>query len=103
MNPTGDPPDNTNWSGVIEAVTADQPPSSPGPVSLYVLDGSNLQVMIVDRDIYRVLLSNVCHLVLDVDDRKFTGACRVVNWNVLGESRQVLVFSTARDGSFFRS
>lgn len=44
VNPTGDPPDNTNWSGVIEVVPADQPPSSPGPVSLYVLDGSTLQV-----------------------------------------------------------
>lgn len=46
VNPTGDPPDNTNWSGVIEVVPADQPPSSPGPVSLYVLDGSTLQVII---------------------------------------------------------
>lgn len=45
VNPTGDPPDNTNWSGVIEAVPADQPPSSPGPVTLYVLDGSTLQVI----------------------------------------------------------
>lgn len=44
VNPTGDPPDNTNWSGVIEAVPANQPPSSPGPVSLYVLDGSTLQL-----------------------------------------------------------
>lgn len=44
VNPSGDPPDNTNWSGVIEVVPADQPPSSPGPVSLYVLDGSTLQV-----------------------------------------------------------
>lgn len=44
VNPTGDPPDNTNWSGVIEAVPANQPPSSPGPVSIYVLDGSTLQL-----------------------------------------------------------
>lgn len=44
VSPTGDPPDNTNWSGVIEAIPADQPPSSPGPASLYVLDGSTLQV-----------------------------------------------------------
>lgn len=44
VNPTGDPPDNTNWSGVIEVVPVNQPPSSPGPVSLYVLDGSTLQL-----------------------------------------------------------
>lgn len=44
VNPTGEPPDNTNWSGVIEAVPANQPPSSPGPVSLFVLDGSTLQL-----------------------------------------------------------
>lgn len=44
VSPTGDPPDNTNWSGVLEAVPANQPPSSPGPVSLYVLDGSTLQL-----------------------------------------------------------
>ncbi|CAM9302958.1 unnamed protein product, partial [Sphacelaria rigidula] len=44
VSPTGEPPDNTNWSGVLEAIPADQPPSSPGPVSLYVLNGSTLQV-----------------------------------------------------------
>ncbi|CAM9134345.1 unnamed protein product [Discosporangium mesarthrocarpum] len=44
VNPTGDPLDNTNWSGTLEAVPIDQPPSSPGPVSLYVLDGYSLQV-----------------------------------------------------------
>lgn len=44
VNPTGDPPDNTNWSGVIEAVPVNQPPSSPGPVSIFVLDGSTLQL-----------------------------------------------------------
>ncbi len=44
VNPTGDPPDNTNWSGVLEAVPVNQPPSSPGPVSIFVLDGSTLQL-----------------------------------------------------------
>lgn len=51
VNPTGDPPDNTNWSGVIEAAPADQPPSSPGPVSLYVLDGSTLQVTLANKNL----------------------------------------------------
>jgi hypothetical protein len=36
VNPTGTPPDNTNWSGTLDATPADQKPTAPVSVSLAV-------------------------------------------------------------------
>lgn len=80
VNPTGEPPDNTNWSGVIEAVPVDQPPSSPGPVSIYVLDGSTLQVhMEVPAESGG---SDITQYVIDVDTVSTFSSTGLVSYTV---------------------
>lgn len=80
VNPTGDPPDNTNWSGVIEAVPVDQPPSSPGPVSIYVLDGSTLQLhMEVPSESGG---SNITQYLIDVDSVSTFSSTSLVTFTV---------------------
>lgn len=80
VNPTGDPPDNTNWSGVIEAVPVDQPPSSPGPVSIYVLDGSTLQVhMEVPTESGG---SDITQYIIDVDSVSTFSSTGLVSYTV---------------------
>ncbi|KAG5186910.1 hypothetical protein JKP88DRAFT_308703, partial [Tribonema minus] len=44
VDPDHDPPDNTNWSDTVSATPTNKPPTSPGDVVVYVLDGATLQV-----------------------------------------------------------
>ncbi|CAM9684288.1 unnamed protein product, partial [Phaeothamnion confervicola] len=50
VDPSGVPPDNTNWSGTLSARPSDQNPGMSGAVMLYVLNGSTLKVHVVAPD-----------------------------------------------------
>jgi len=46
VNPTGTPPDNTQWSSTISAEPADQVPDEPESLWLYVVNGTVVQLQL---------------------------------------------------------
>ena len=46
VNPTGSPPDNTNWSGTLSAKPQDRVPTAPVWVALAVRSGTSLAVTV---------------------------------------------------------